>query len=336
LTQAAFVTLLALCLGPSLVAQERPLPIVDVHVHANAANSQGPPPLAMCTPLPDIVGRGDQDWPSVFMTLLKKPPCSDPVWSPTTDDALMNETLDVLRRRNIIGVVGGPIGRVQRWRGVEPDRVIPALQFQVGPTSPTPDDVGRMHADGQIVVLGEVTNQYVGVGPSDAAFDPYLAVAEERSIPVGIHVGPGPPGAPYLGFSRYRAALSSPLMLEEALLRHPKLRLYIMHAGWPMLDDLLAVLWTHPQVYVDTGIIDYALPRAEFHRYLQRIVEAGFGKRVMFGSDQMVWPGVIERAIQAIESATFLTESQRRDILYNNAARFLQFSEAQIAKHHGR
>lgn len=67
-----------------------------------------------------------------------------------------------------------------------------------------------------------------------------------------------------------------------------------MHAGWPMLDDLLAVLWAHPQVYVDVGAIRWALPRAEFHRYLRRIVEAGFGKCVLFGSDQMVWPGALE------------------------------------------
>ena len=41
------------------------------------------------------------------------------------------------------------------------------------------------------------------------------------------------------------------------------------------------------------GAIVWALPEPEFYRYLQRIVEAGFGNRVMFGSDQMVWPGVI-------------------------------------------
>jgi hypothetical protein len=28
-----------------------------------------------------------------------------------------------------------------------------------------------------------------------------------------------------------------------------------------MLDDLLAVLWVHPQVHVAVGIICYALPR---------------------------------------------------------------------------
>jgi len=101
-----------------------------------------------------------------------------------------------------------------------------------------------------------------------------------------------------------------------------------------MIDDLLAVLWTHPQVYVDVGVISFVLPRAAFHRYLQRITEAGFGKRVMFGSDQMVWPEALECAIEAIETAD-LTEQQKRDVFYNNAARFLRLSDEEIALHHG-
>jgi predicted TIM-barrel fold metal-dependent hydrolase len=54
----------------------------------------------------------------------------------------------------------------------------------------------------------------------------------------------------------------------------------------------------------------------------------------MFGSDQMIWPGIIEPAIKVIEDAPFLTEAQTRDILYNNAARFLRLSKEQIARHH--
>jgi predicted TIM-barrel fold metal-dependent hydrolase len=161
-------------------------------------------------------------------------------------------------------------------------------------------------------------------------------LAEELNVPVGIHIGTGPVGAPYIGFDRYRARLHSPLALEEVLLRHRGLRVYIMHAGWPMLDDLLAVLWTHPQVYVDVGVIAWALPRVEFHRYLQRIVEAGFGKRVLFGSDQMIWPETIEMAIECVESAPFLTADQKRDIFFNNAARFLQLPPERIASMHGK
>ena len=44
----------------------------------------------------------------------------------------------------------------------------------------------------------------------------------------------------------------------------------------------------------------------------------------MFGSDQMRWPEKIDDAIEAIDEATYLTAEQKRDIFYNNAARFLR------------
>lgn len=109
-----------------------------------------------------------------------------------------------------------------------------------------------------------------------------------------------------------------------------------MHAGYPLLDDMLALLFVYPQVYVDISAIVRATPRPAFYRYLRGIVEAGFGNRVMFGSDAMVWPGTIEPAIAVIEEAPFLTAEQKRDILYNNAARFLRLSQEEIARHHGR
>jgi hypothetical protein len=163
--------------------------------------------------------------------------------------------------------------------------------------------------------------------------EPYWALAEELDIPVGIHIGPGPQGAFYLGAAGYRARMHSALTIEEVLVKHPKLRVYIMHAGYPLIDDLLATLYAHPQVYVDVGLIVYNQRPAAFYRYLQAIVDAGFTNRVMFGSDQMVWPGAIERAIAVIDEAPFLSRQQKRDIFYNNAARFLRLSKEEIARH---
>lgn len=294
-----------------------------MHLHALAADDQGPPPLAMCTPVV-VPGDPSRPWGERMMEAFRNPPCPDPIWSPRTDDELMRSTLEILERRNITGVASGPLDILARWERASPERILPAFRLNLGRDSISPDSLRRALASGRFVALAEVTNQYAGIATDDPAFDPYLAVAEELDIPVGIHIGTGPPGAPYIGFPAYRARLHSPLTLEEALVRHPKLRVWIMHAGWPMLDDLLAVLWTHPQAYVDVGVIIFALPRAEFYRYLRTIVEAGFGDRVMFGSDQMVWPGTIERAIGTIEDAPFLTPRQKRDILHDNAARFLR------------
>lgn len=109
-----------------------------------------------------------------------------------------------------------------------------------------------------------------------------------------------------------------------------------MHAAWPMIDELLALMWVHPHVYVDISSIITDYSKTEFSSYLKRIINAGFGNRVMYGSDQMVWPELSDIGIETIEKADYLSAKQKRDILYNNAARFLQLSKEEIGRHHGK
>ena len=73
-----------------------------------------------------------------------------------------------------------------------------------------------------------------------------------------------------------------------------------------------------------TGVINWYIERPEFYSYLRRIVEAGFGDRVLFGSDQMHWPDAMDLAVASIQEAPFLTEAQKRAIFYDNAVRFLK------------
>ena len=87
---------------------------------------------------------------------------------------------------------------------------------------------------------------------------------------------------------------------------------------------MLALLYSHPQVYVDVAQNDWGFPRAHFYAQLKRLVDAGFGGRIMFGSDQMVWPSTIAVALQTIERVPFLSARQKRAILYDNAAHFLR------------
>lgn len=316
-------------------AQDRP-PVLDVHLHAMTADAQGPPPLFMCTPIEHFpaVDPGRQAYPNVFMALMKNPPCDDPIESPLTDDALLRRTIAQMEAYNVYGILSGGPERVADWMEAAPGRFIPGLGFNVANTEITRDELAALFESGRIEVLAEITNQYSGVAPDDDRMAPFWSLAEEMDIPVGIHIGPGPPGVHHLGSTGYRARLHSALTLEPVLVKYPKLRVYIMHAGFPMLDDLLAVMYSHPQVYAGLGVISFTQPEAAFYRYLRGIVDAGFGKRVMFGSDQMVWPETIGRAIERIENAPFLDADQKRDILYNNAARFLRLDEEEIARHH--
>lgn len=311
------------------------LPVIDMHMHAFPADAEGPPPLAMCTPMRLPAWDPAKPFGAVFMEMAKRPTCDDPVWSPETDDEVMSQTLDVMKRRNIVGVLSGTPDRVAAWMTASPDRFVPGIGFQIGGDREySLEKLRKLHEEGRLSVFAEVVNQYVGIEPDDERMEPYWTLAEQLDIPVGIHIGTGPPGVIYLGSPNYRARMHSPLTLEEVLLRHPRMRVYIMHAGYPMLDDLLALMYAHPQVHVEVGVIVHTQPRPAFYRFLRGITDAGYGNRVMYGSDQMVWPGTIERGIQVIEEAPFLSDDEKRDILYNNAARFLRFTEEDIARHH--
>lgn len=245
----------------------------------------------------------------------------------TTEDAHMRATISAMERFNIVtGIVSNNHEVGVRWKSAAPDRIILSYGFD-DPSAGDLELIRKEVAAGRLHALGEIGNQYHGIPPHDSRMEPYFALAEQLDIPFGIHVGLGPPGAAYIGYPQYRMSLSNPLLLEEVLIQHPKLRLYVMHAGWPMIDQMIGLMWAHPQVYVDIGVIDWALPRKEFHSYLRRLVEAGFGKRIMFGSDQMVWPELIGPAIEGVESATFLTPEQKADIFYNNAAEFFRLNK---------
>ena len=327
--------LLVISVKTSFAQLKKPLPIIDMHLHAIGINDNGPAPVNVGAPFRNF-GSHDPIKPygPNFIRILKTDSLFEyTITSPVTDDDLMNESILILNKKNIYAVTSGEVMRVRKWKLAELKRIIPAVMFSFGDTLShklSVDSLQTLFQSKEFKVFGEIVLQYDGYSVSDPAFEPFLKMAEDLDVPVGIHIGLGPPGIGSLPPGSFKASLCSALNLEEALKHHPKLRVYVMHAGWPMLNDMLALLYIYPQVYVDVAVIDYILPRKEFYRYLQRLVEAGFDKRIMFGSDQMVWPKAIEIAIENIEAATFLSQEQKRDIFFNNAVRFLRLSEKEI------
>lgn len=313
-------------------------PIIDVHIHAMRADGNGPVPLGLCIPLTThhLPTVRQKDWMDAFIGSMKEPACSQPIWSPTTDEELVAETVSELERLNVFAILSGPPELVRTWRAAAPDRFISALDTEEsgseGPVS-LPANVRPLLESGEFRVLAEMSYQYAGIAPNDERLKPYWALAEELDVPVGIHLGEGPPGASNV-FPSYRVQAGNPLLLEDVLARHPRLRIFVMHYGSPMIDEMVAMLVAYPQLYVDIGGIQWMYPRNYFYDQLRQLVDAGFVNRIMFGSDSMVWPGAIEQSINIIQAAPFLSEREKRDILYNNAARFLRLSEEEIAEHH--
>lgn len=308
-------------------------PIIDMHVHADFTERSGP--VRGCT--------GDQPLTYVPVDPAKAPAtsqtevCERPILSETKQDVFEQHTIAALREAGVRrAMLIGKHETVKRWVADAPGLFISATT----PSDLSPDSLPKLRelsAAGQIEALAEVGLQYLGVRADDPRAEPFWSLAEELDLPVGIHLGMG---MPLLGDDAradpFRAELTTPFQLEAVLKKHPRLRIYVMHAASPLVDEMVAMLFTYPGLYVDVAASDWNMPRAQFYFELKRLVDAGFSKRIMFGSDQTIWPQSIPLAIRTIRQAPFLTAQQKRDILYNNAARFLRLKPEQIAADHKR
>jgi predicted TIM-barrel fold metal-dependent hydrolase len=284
-------------------------PIIDVHMHAYPADAAfGADLVNPATGKPTTVKNGE---------------------------AHLQACISEMKRLNIVkGVVSGGDGdrlaAAEHWHYAAPDRFIAAAGIRGSEDTPLPElsVLRKLFQERRLHVLGEITAQYAGLSLSDAKYDPYLSLAEEFDIPAAVHMGVGPPGVSFDPCCRgFRVALGNPAVLEEALNKHPKLRLNVMHGGWPYLQETIAFTFLYPQVYVDVAAINWLRPRAQFHEYLNALTRAGFTKRILFGSDQMYWPEAIGMAVDAVDAAPFLTPADKRDIFYNNAVRFLKLDQ---------
>lgn len=253
------------------------------------------------------------------------------IWEPLPASAVARDSLvAAFKRFNLVrAVASGPIPLVHQLKELAPERIIGGAVFTEGIQLPPVQELERSLRSGDIEVIGEIDAQYAGVRLDAQWLDAYWTLAEALGVPVAIHTGFGQPGTtqdPCCPL--FRASLGNPLQIEEALARHPKLRIYLMHAGWPYLAETKAIMQLYPRVYADLAAFAFnpGIPRAEFYHYLEELIRAGFGKRLMFGSglSPKDWAREIGVAVELINQAPFLTLEQKNDIFHDNASRFLQ------------
>lgn len=297
-----------LLLAPLMLASQWVMsaePIIDVHLHV-WSNDEFPAPPHM-NPSAGIANAQSQD-------------------------EMIAETLNQMDANHVVlGLIHDDPVSIERLRSKDPSR------FRAFPDISTSEQPGverfeKQLSEGEWRGIGEILTQYDGLEPTDAMLWPYYELANEVDVPVFWHSGLSFPGITQ-SQKRFRADLGRPLRWESIFVEFSDMRSVLVHAGHPFLDEMLAIMMLYPSVYTDTGAIVHVMPPREFYRYYSVLIDAGMGKRIMFGSDQMGWPESIGYGIEVIQNAPW-DESTKRDILYNNAARFLRLSEETVAEHH--
>jgi predicted TIM-barrel fold metal-dependent hydrolase len=297
-------------------------PVIDVHHHAMDESFPGLGP--MCPNTSAFTASDPKGAEAPFGWVQEE--CTPKLY-PSAKGEYVKDVVAEMERLNVTAVVFGDPKSVQKWMDAAPKRVIPGTGFNQGlqPGARVPlEQLRESFTKGGFKVMGEIGLQYEGLSPSDPSVDAYFALAEELDIPVAIHMGTGGSGRANVAMPKYRGSMGDPLLLEGLLARHPKLRVQVMHAGYPMIDNMLTLLQANSHVYVDVAGLIWSYPLKEVNRYIERLVDAGFGDRILFGTDQLGWPTLMAYSISIVQNADYLTTTQKRDILYNNAATFLR------------
>ncbi len=306
-------------------------PVFDMHLHASRADANGPIGTFSCPEMLKYLPPSDpkKPWIDTFLSSLMNPLCENPVRGAMTDEAVLKETITELEANNAIGVISGSPEMLKIWKEKNQQRFLPSLQLNLVRDPYGPLEARKIITENNLMAIGEISNQYAGIAPDDGRMDGFYSLAEELDIPVAIHMGAGPPGAFSL-FPKYRVSAADPTLLEPVLHKYPKLRVSIMHMAEGYLDSVKMMLYTYPNIYLDIGGLSWMRTNEEFKEILLGFVNAGWGGRIMFGSDQMNWPGLITPAIDVIRNADYLTLEQKEAILWSNAIRFLKLNDKEM------
>ena len=149
----------------------------------------------------------------------------------------------------------------------------------------------------------------------DRRFYPVYEVANELGIPVTVHTS--------VNWTLTRPIFyGRPINLDVVACDFPDLVLIASHGGWPWVNEMVAVAWKHPNVYIETGAVSpkyIGRPGTGWETFIQ-YADSILKKQILYASE---WPLLTFERVVAEAQALPLKEEVKRAYLYENAKRLL-------------
>jgi predicted TIM-barrel fold metal-dependent hydrolase len=152
---------------------------------------------------------------------------------------------------------------------------------------------------------------------NDKRLYPLYSYCQQKGLPVAIHAS--------TNFALHRRIdYSHPLYLEEIACDFPHLTIVANHGGWPWVNEMVAVAWKRPNVYIEIGGISpkyIAKPGAGWEPLLV-YGNSVLQNQILFATDSLIHH---ERAIQEVDMLP-LKDEVKEKLLYRNAMKVLNLS----------
>jgi len=145
-----------------------------------------------------------------------------------------------------------------------------------------------------------------GLRPDDKAFFPFYAKCVELDVPVMVQMGHSAEFMP--------SDVGRPIYLDDIALYFPALKIVATHTGWPWVEEMIAMAWKHPNLYISTTAHS---PKYWDKSLVHFLNSRGKGK-VMFGTD---FPVLTHAASIAEIDSLGLKEDARKALLHDTAAK---------------
>jgi len=182
-----------------------------------------------------------------------------------------------------------------------------AMRLAVDPREGSGEVRMFLSAVGDGGVVGLALFPYaVNLAPNVNVYYPFYERCQELDLPVWTqvgHTGAGWPSEP-----------GRPIHLDEVALYFPELRIVGGHIGWPWTEEMLALSWKYPNVYLDVSAHSPRHWPAELLRFL-----AGAGReKVLFATN---YPMLDYRRTFRDLAKLGLTDATRQALLGASARR---------------
>lgn len=150
---------------------------------------------------------------------------------------------------------------------------------------------------------------------NDRAWGPVYRKCQELNIPVAIHTSVNFTNDRPLEFGR-------PLHLSEIACEFPDLTIVANHGGWPWVNELVAVAWKHPHVFIEIGAQSpkYIGKPGTGWEPLMTFGDSVLQDKVLFATDNMLPASRVVRELMELP----LKDSVKEKWLGLNAKRLIE------------
>jgi hypothetical protein len=151
------------------------------------------------------------------------------------------------------------------------------------------------------------------IPPTHAKMYPIYAACVELDIPIWFHLS--------INYSSHAMEVERPVYLDQVAEDFPELKMIAGHGGWPWINEMVAVAWRNPNIYIDIAsyLPKYLATPGSGWEPLLHFGNSVLQDRILFASTWLFMGSSIKELADGVRALP-LKEEVKRKWLHDNAA----------------